>query len=446
MDNHNGHIHGATVRHLLMVVTLVVSVAGCSAMGRTAEVAASKSNLLQSDRISIEELDHLTKGFADRYSMVVGSAVDLIKRNNNDATERRIAHRIKLDGVLAINDIVSGDDPYSEVLDLTVAVTLQSIAWIDENRANSIFGDRAPVLINALHTMRREAWALVGRVMMQDQLELLDLLILEWRRDHRDVEQVAFVKFNDFAGTRASSLLVDLQSGGGMLAPLRETNAELRETRRLAERAFWYGKRGPSIAGIEAEAATNEILAAPEIGKLLTTIEELSKTAARMGRMVESLPQTIAHERHEIFQELDQRQKQITEVLSEASTLTKQGSTLAQDATRLATALQQALLSLDQTLKGADAVASKYYVPGQSSSEPSGEPFDIKDYQVSLDKTQEIIAGLNQLATNVSATTGLTAVADQRVDHIFNKVYITIGLVLLAALFYRVIARYLLQA
>jgi hypothetical protein len=432
-------------RRFLLAVSLAIALTGCSAMGRTAEVAASQSNMLRSDRISIEELDHLTRGFADRYSMVVGSAVDLIKRNNSDATERRIAHRIKLDGVLAVNDIVSGDDPYAEVLDLTVAVTLQSLVWIDENRANTTFGDRAPVLIRALHAMRREAWELAARVMTQAQLELLDLLILEWRRDHRDVEQVAFVKFNDFAGARAASLLVDLQSGGGMLAPLRETNVELRETRRLAERAFWYGKRGPSIAGIEAEAATNEILAAPEIGRLLATVEELSRTAARMGRMVESLPQSVARERHQIFLELDQRQKQVAEILSKTSTLAEQGSTLARDATRLATALQQTLLSLDQTLKGADAVASKYYVPGPSSSEAPGKPFDITEYQAALDRTQEIVSGLNQLATNASAATGLTAAADQRIEGIFNKIYVTIGLVLLSALVYRAVARYLLQ-
>lgn len=435
---------GTVALYLLAVMSLGLALAGCSAMGRTSD-AVGKSNLFESHRVSIDELDHLTKGFADRYSMVVGSAVDLIKRNNNDATRRRVAHRIKLDGVLAVNDIVSGDDPYSEVLDLTVAVTLQSIVWIDENRANTTFEDRAPLLINALHTMRTEAWDLAARVMKQDQLELLDVLILEWRRDHREVEQVAFVKFNDFAGARAASLLLDLQSGGGMLAPLRETNVELRETRRLAERAFWYGKRGPSIAGIEAEAATNEILAAPEIGRLLATVEELSRTAARMGRMVESLPQTVAHERHQIFLELDQRQKQLVEILGRTSTLTEQGSTLAKDATRLAMTLQQTLLSLDHTLKGADVVASKYYAPGQSVSEPPGKPFDIKEYQAALDKTQEIVSGLNQLATNASAATGLTAAADQRIEGVFNKIYVTIGLMLVSALVYRVITRYLLQ-
>jgi hypothetical protein len=436
-------ILSAAICHLLTTVALVVSVAGCSAMGRAGGNAEPKSGPLPSDRVSLEELDQLTYGFADRYSMVVGSAIDQIKRNNNDPTERRIAHRIKLNGVLALNDIVTSNDPYSQVLDLTIAVTLQSIVWIDENRATTTFGERAPVLINALHAMRREAWGLAAKVMTQDQLELLDLLILEWRRKHSDVDQVAFVKFNDFAGARAASLLVDLQSGGGMLAPLRETNTELRESRRLAERAFWYGKRGPNITGIQAEAATNEILAAPEIGKLLVTIDEFSKTAARMGRMVESLPHIVAHERHQIFQELDQRQKQIAEVLGRASTLTEHGSTLAQDATHLATALQQTLLTLDHTLKSADTVASKYYVPGEPSSTPPTEPFNIKDYHEALGKTQEIITGLNQLATNSSAITGLTAATDQQISKIFNKIYIAIGLVLLAAIVYRLIVRFL---
>jgi hypothetical protein len=131
--------------------------------------------------------------------------------------------------------------------------------------------------------------------------------------------------------------------------------------------------------------------------------------------------------------------------LGRTSTLTEQGSTLAKDATRLAMTLQQTLLSLDHTLKGADVVASKYYAPGQSVSEPPGKAFDIKEYQAALDKTQEIVSGLNQLATNASAATGLTAAADQRIEGVFNKIYVTIGLMLVSALVYRVITRYLLQ-
>src|SRR4029077_14184261 len=107
-----------------------------------------------------------------------------IKKDNPDPNQRRIAHRIKLNGVLALNDIASSNDPYTETLDLVVVVTLQSKVWIDENRANRIFGERAAPLIRALNEMRHSAWDIAARVMTQDQLELLDYLIIEWRRDH----------------------------------------------------------------------------------------------------------------------------------------------------------------------------------------------------------------------------------------------------------------------
>ena len=97
-------------------------------------------------RLTLEELDQLTNGFADRYYMVVGSAVDSIKKGNPSPVQRRIAHRIKTNGVLALNDIASSPDPYTQGLDLVVAVTLQNAVWVDDNKAVEVFGERAPVL------------------------------------------------------------------------------------------------------------------------------------------------------------------------------------------------------------------------------------------------------------------------------------------------------------
>src|SRR5262249_23117335 len=139
--------------------------------------------------------------------MVISSAADDIKRDNPDPVQRRAAHQIKLNGVMAINDIVSGNDPYSRTLDLVVAVTLESIVLIDENGAERMFGERAPGLIRAIRMMRVEAWELAAKVLTQEQLDLLDHIILEWRRTHREIDQVAFVKFDNFAGVRAAALL-----------------------------------------------------------------------------------------------------------------------------------------------------------------------------------------------------------------------------------------------
>src|SRR5436190_3668326 len=109
---------------------------------RTEAARTFRSTSAAGQRLKIPELDQLTYGYADRYYMVISSAVDAIKRGNLDPVQRRSAHQIKLNGVLAMNDIVTAHDPYAKALDLVVSVTLESILLIDENRAERVFGDR----------------------------------------------------------------------------------------------------------------------------------------------------------------------------------------------------------------------------------------------------------------------------------------------------------------
>ena len=118
---------------------------GCSTSGRETQEEADRriaterarsakafkeSIVRKQHQISIPELDQLAYGYADRYYMVISSAVDAIKRGNPDPVQRRRAHQIKLQGVLSMNDIVSGNDPYAQIFDLVVSVTLQSLSLI----------------------------------------------------------------------------------------------------------------------------------------------------------------------------------------------------------------------------------------------------------------------------------------------------------------------------
>lgn len=269
-------------------------------------------------RVTIAELDQLIDGYADRYAVLISSAIDQIKSNNPDAEQRRVAHRIKLNGMLALNDIASSDDPYTQTLDLLVMVTLQSHMWIDELGAERAFGARAPILVHALREARIEAWKLASRVLTDDQLETIDYLIWDWRQKNPGVEQVEFLKFEGFAGTRGKGVVEALKSGGGFLAPLSEASAELREYRRLAERAFWYSKRAPNLAGIQAEAATNEILAAPEIGRLIDSISQGTQAGDRVSKTVAEIPQTVERERKAVVEALDARTGKLKDLVQEA--------------------------------------------------------------------------------------------------------------------------------
>ncbi len=399
-------------------------------------------------KVTLEELDQLTNAYADRYYMTVGSAVDALKRENSDPIQRRMAHRVLLNGVLAMNDIASSNDPYSQTLDLVVAVTLQSIVWIDENRAEKVFGERAPILIKALRTMRVEAWDLAARILNQEQLELLDYYIVEWRRSNPANEQVAFVKFDNFADLRSGGLLSDLKAGGGFLASIQEAGAELKEYRRLAERAFWYSKRAPNLAGLQAEAAVNEILAAPEIGSIIQTADKLGATAA-------AIPQTIEHERKGLFAELDARQTLLTNTLGEVRTIVTGADALSRSVITLTTNLQQTLQTVGETLKTVDGIAHRYGMdqPSPRPASPPSKPFDIQEYVTAVDRLNGLVTNVHSILIGAEQFTQSEAwnkairdasdVADKRMDRLFHNVWLTLGLAFFGTLLHRYITRWM---
>jgi len=398
-----------------------------------------------SRKVTLEELDQLTNGYADRYYMTMGSAVDALKRENSDPIQRRIAHRVLLNGVLSMNDIASSNDPYSQTLDLVVAVTLQSIVWIDENRAEKVFGERAPILIKALRTMRVEAWELAARILNPEQLELLDYYIVEWRRANPANDQVAFVKFDNFASLRSGGLLSDLKSGGGFLASIQEAGAELKEYRRLAERAFWYSKRAPNLAGLQAEAAVNEILAAPEIGSIIQTADKLGATAA-------SIPQMIERERQGIFAELDARQTLLTNTLVEVRTIVLGADALSRSISTLTTNLQQTLVTVGDTLKTVDGIAHRYGLDQPSprpASQPS-KPFDIQDYVTAVDRLNGLVTNVHGILIGADQFTrsegwnkalrDTSDLADQRLDRLFHNLWLTLGIGFFGTILHRLIS------
>ena len=388
--------------------------------------------------LSVYELGQLTYGYADRYYMVIGSAVDGIKRGNPDPTQRRLAHQIKLNGVQAINDIVSNNDPYSQILDLVVAVTLQSRLLIDENRAELLFGDRAPDLIHAVRTMNVEAWDLAAKVLTQDQLELLDYIILEWRRTHPDIDEVVFVKFDNFASARAAQLLQQLKAGEGFLAPLSEASQVLKDWSRLAERAFWYSKRAPNIAAIQAEGAVNEILAEPEIGSILQAAERLSKTA-------ESIPHAIETERQALFTQMDAHQNVLTNSLDDIRHIVADVNSFGNTCSLLNTNLQMTLAALNDTLKTTDEVGRHF-----GFDKPSAHPFDIQEYTAALIRFNEAVTNVYQLSLSADQLTrsegwkralkDMTDATDRRVDRAFSRLCLLLGLAFILAIAYRLIS------
>ena len=164
--------------------------------------------------ISQAELHALTNGFADRYMTYIVTAAEQIERDNANAQHRRLAHRIKLVQISAVYDIVTNPDPFTQLLDLTLVVSLQARKWIDDDMAEKWFGTRGKHLVSAMRQARSDIWKIASRVMRTSQLEQLDTLILQWHRKHPDIELVSYVRFDDFAASRTCQL-----SRNGMRLP-----------------------------------------------------------------------------------------------------------------------------------------------------------------------------------------------------------------------------------
>jgi hypothetical protein len=219
-----------------------------------------------------------------------------------------------------------------------------------------------------------------------------------------------------------------------LLAPLSEASQVMKDWGRLTERAFWYSKRAPNIAAIQAEGAVNEILSAPEISSAL-------QTADRMGKTAEAMPQTIAAERHAVFTELDARQTLLTNTLGDLRHIMADADTFGRTVSLLNTNVQQTLLVLGDTLKVADTIGQRF-----GFDKPSARPFDIQDYTATLTRLNEVVTNLQQLTLNADQLTRSDGwklamqSADRRMDHAIFGLCLVLGLAFILAVAYRFIS------
>jgi hypothetical protein len=210
----------------------------------------------------------------------------------------------------------------------------------------------------------------------------------------------------------------------------------------LTERAFWYTKRAPNIAAIQAEGAVNEILSTPEINAMLLTADRLGKTA-------EAVPQAIEAQRKVFFSEIDARQTLLTNTLGDLRHIMADADSLGRNVSLLLTNTEKTLGAMSDTLKVFDEVGLHFGLD-KILTRPPTRPFDIQDYTAALTRLNEVVTNVNQLslsAEQLARSEGwqkvlrdMTDATDRRVDRFFNRLCLALGLAFLLAIAYRVVS------
>jgi len=235
--------------------------------------------------ITPEELDTILYAYADSYQSSLFSATYRILQQTDDPAQQHLATLLRTYAVSSIYDIATNSDSYVKLLDMLLVTTVQSMIWIDENKAEFYFGENGHILEATIRRNRLAIWEIAEKVMTTEQLSLLDWLIADWRKQHPELDNVSYIRFTDIGESRGKELIEDVQTGTGLLAPISEATKVLDKTRLLAERSFYYAKRAPMLYSWQTETLTDSIMDKPEIKQILTGVNDMLVSVDRVSRI-----------------------------------------------------------------------------------------------------------------------------------------------------------------
>jgi len=398
-----------------LLAGLAVLAACASGLPRRAEEDEPRRDAFteeRPERVTPTELDQLTRAFADRYVTLISDAAEDLKQAAETPRQRHEAHMLKLTGSTAAYDIATNPDPFTQLVDMVLLVTLQSVVWIDEGRAEAVFGEHADLLVVPLFQAREEVWELADRVMRPFEQEYLDNLIWNWRQLHQSVETVALIRFDDFAESRGKSLISDVRRGGGLLAPVGAATQAIDEARLMAERVFFIAKRAPMLLSWQVEAMTADVLRNPDLQRTLDSFETVAASMKETSDTIATLPEQLAEQRTALQEDLNEDASRIDDLLTkyreavgETSSMVESVQGVADSSERIVTEVGATSEKLNATLAAVERIIERAGVgPGpKPSPAASGEPFDIEAYAAATAELGRTAERLNELVASTDS-------------------------------------------
>lgn len=390
----------------------------------------------------LEQLQLTTMRFSDEYRTRVVEAVNRFQAGAVTPEERLRAQNWKVLQAQAIYIDADGPNPALNTLDIVVLATLSRMV-IDD--AWTQYGNRILFLQQTHHELEQRAWELAKPVLSDAQAVQLRDIIARWRERNPTVRSVGAIHFTDFAKSigepgpseeqRIGSIfsIVDLNP----FADLDPAIQEITQTRQLAERAIFYFQRMPDIVSMQAEQLIYQVAVEPETKSALASFQRVSLVGSAADTLAADLPSLLDKEREALLRQLTQ------EITSQSATIGELSGNLRatlQAGTATADALNTMLQSVNKLTGQFVSTTPAPTTPAQ----PSGPPFDIRNYTDALraatDTAQQLTVLARQLNTSVP---GVRSAAQGLIDNIVRQVLLILAVLILgtfgAALAYRAI-------
>ncbi len=420
------------------------------------EIPAGSLDQVADGKITVDQIEELVRGFADRYYAAISSACDALALKPLPPETRLALDRFQTRTITAVYDIASNADPFTQLLDLTVVVALTAISLTDEGVAERNFGSDAPLLVMPLVQANNEILEIAARALTDEQLLTLDLLIRQWRKDNPNVEVVSFVRFDNFAASRGKSVIADVRAGTGLLAPVDAAKQALNEARLFAERVFYMAKRAPLLLSMQSSSIMSQIAAMPEIRDASATGVRLADSADRISKVAEELPTTIRNEREAIVTAIESSSDALRGTLGDyeraigkTDELVQSVRELSESTNEVVSGLDAAAATLTGTLEAAERVVENFSTPVDPDAPPA-KPVDpelyarmIADLKGSLVEVNKALESTKALAEGPLSgpiwdrpVAEIDRISKDRVDHAANELRTLIDVVFWRALIF----------
>lgn len=396
--------------------------------------------------------------FADEYSMRMVSGVDNLRHGTNALSP---AEALQAKARLGAEtwSIASGPNAVANLIDMTIFVTVTRIA-LEEHWQPKVYGESALPILEYSRSAETEIWRLAGTILRPEQLTELRRGIEAWHRQNPLPESLVTARALGFASrvaetskdeeTKPDSVfsLLNVDPLAGMDPAVRE----IAQTRLFAERALFVTQKMPMLLRWQTELLSVNAAELPAVRQLVVNSTQIASSVERFAAVAEKLPGQLSTEREEILKALESQQKNLTPLVTEVRQTLVAGS--------------QMSTSLNTTLATFDVLMKRFGVGETNNAGPpkaDAEPFRIQDYGqtaaqleatarqltellVTLDRTIGS-TNLSQLSAQVSPVVQLAQTGGKEiVNYAFWKAVLLVGVVLVAALAYRVLGARLTPA
>jgi len=458
---------------MIVIVLLVLS-----------ECVISEASDKKKPGLTSIELQKKIMTFADMYvSLISEESHGFYKKTASEENYQYIRANLIYSQASAF--LIAADPmPKQALLDMVVMITLGHRVIKEK-----WYKEMGPEILPLVHNMalaEKHIWEIAGQVLSDNQIKEFRVMIDVWRRQFPDINAFSYIRFQGFSRDLEQMNLTSKKKKKRTTffsSLTKDVATEVEQTRLLAERSVYLASRLPLMAGGFMDVWISILAKNPDSQKILADISTFADVSGILASTVEKLPEIAENERKAALKQLRKETEQMSNTLinrigeevtrerisaidqisqsvaSERNHLIQEFETHEKPLREIFFELNQTFLSGTEFVKQAESLLVSL---GDRDHEgkPTGQPFDIKEYQivfteaaVMIDKANLFIENVDTIIENKqwqhaleninTAVDRIGSEGDERIDHFFYLGFFLIAGFLTGLLIVLIIYRYI---